>query len=166
MPDYISLPKLAPERVAQLKELYAELNPPIATAHRVRMGANIGSVVSHYKDSRWFRWTAAQRQIFKDAFDNRPHIQRALIGYFLEFPEKDGFLDLMTTWEGRGERCAVIIAHALNDGQHIWLNGKKVVLQAGDGIAFHVSVLHEVKKSKHQSLWANTMCLGLAADFA
>ncbi|MNF18686.1 hypothetical protein D3C80_2229140 [compost metagenome] len=51
------------------------------------------------------------------------------------------------------------------DGQHILINGQKVILNAGEGIAFHVSQLHEVKKSKLDALWANTMVQGKLSDF-
>lgn len=165
MPDYIHLQQLPKESVAQLLELYGEFNPPFATSHRLRMGANLGAKPSVYKDTRWFKWNADQRLRFKNAFDNRDHVSKALVGYFLEFPKNVGFLDVMTTWADLGERAAIIAAFALNDGQHIEINGNKVVLNAGEGIAFHVSQIHEVKKSKLGAVWANTMVLGKLSDF-
>jgi hypothetical protein len=165
MPDYIHLQKLPEESVAQLLALYSEFSPPFATSHRLRMGANLGAKPSVYKDTRWFKWTAEQRQRFKTAFDNRAHVAKALVGYFLEFPKNVGFLDVMTTWAELGERSAIIVAYAINDGQHIVINSNKVVLNAGEGIAFHVSQIHEVKKSKLDALWANTMVLGKLSDF-
>lgn len=166
MSGYVPLPQLTPESVAGLKEIYAELNPPVATCQRVRMGANIGTKISHYKDTRWFKWSADQRKRFKDYFDNSSRVTKALVGYFIEFPKNCGYLDLQTTWAGQGTRTAIITAYALNDGQHIIIDDKKVVLNAGQGIAFHVSAIHEVKKSKRDSLWANTMVLGTLEAFS
>jgi hypothetical protein len=166
MSDYVNMPKLEPEAVAQLVELYREINPPVAKSHRVRMGMNIGKVISHYRDTRWFRWTAKQRKLFKDLFGNRDHVRRGLVGYFLGFPANDGFLDVMDTWADQGDRAAVIVAYALFDGQSIWLNGERIILQAGEGIAFRISVVHEVKRSKLEAVWANTMVLGNPADYA
>jgi hypothetical protein len=165
MSDYVHLPKLETEAVTALRTLYAEFNPRLATGRRLRMGANAAENLSVYKDTQWFTWTAAQRQRFKDAFNNSPHVAKALTGYFLEFPKKVGFLDLMNTWVSQGDRSAIIVAYAMNDAQQILINDTKVVLNAGEGIAFHISQLHEVKKSKRDALWANTMVQGKLSDF-
>ncbi|MNF35470.1 hypothetical protein D3C81_331420 [compost metagenome] len=165
MSDYTHLPKIETEAVEALRTLYTEFNPRFATAQRRRVGANTNQNLSVYKDTRWFKWSAEQRKRFKDAFNNSPHVARALVGYFLEFPKNSGFLDLMDTWADQGERSAIIVAYAMYDGQHILINGQKVILNAGEGIAFHVSQLHEVKKSKLDALWANTMVQGKLSDF-
>jgi hypothetical protein len=165
MSEYQILPPLSAEAVAGLKEIYAELNPPVAKGQRVRMGANIGSKISCYKDTRWFKWSAAQRKRFKDYFDNRPHVTKALVGYFIEFPKNCGYLDTQTTWVAGGEHSTIIVAYALNDGQSIIISDKKVTLNAGEGISFRLSKVHEVKKSKRDSLWANTMVLGKLEDY-
>jgi hypothetical protein len=165
MTEFAHLPKLEPEAVEALRALYTEFNPRFATSMRRRVGANVAENLSVYKDTRWFKWTADQRKRFKDAFANRPSVTKALVGYFLEFPKNDGFLDLMNTWVDAGDRAAIIVAYALKDGQNITINDEKHILNAGDGIAFRVSCLHEVKKSKLDALWANTMVQGKLSDF-
>lgn len=169
MSDYVMLPKLPKESVEKLLALYTEFNPPFATSlrrrigksptSRMRIGANGQKRLSVYKDTRWFKWSPTQRQRFKDAFPNEMHT-KALVGYFLEFPKDVGFLDEMDAWVATGEAAAIIVAHALKDGQNIVISGKKIILNAGDGIAFRVSKIHEVKPSEFDALWANTMVLG------
>lgn len=175
MSDYIMLPKLPAESVAALLELYSEFSPAFATSFRrrigksptsrMRIGASGQSKLSVYKDTRWFKWSPEQRQRFKDAFPNKMHT-KALVGYFIEFPKNGGFLDEMDAWADQGDAASVIIAHALKDGQNIVISGEKVVLNAGEGIAFKISKVHEVKPSEFDALWANTMVLGKLETFA
>lgn len=173
MPSYVHLQKLPPESVEQLVSLFGEFNPPFATSirrrigndrtNRLRMGSNGIDSLSVYRDTRWFKWTAEQRNRFKAAFTNPKHTN-ALVGYFIHFPQNTGFLDVMESWKGQGENSSIIIAYAMYDGQSIYIEDEQVVLQSGEGIAFHVSSVHQVKKSKLDALWANTMVLGKLSD--
>ena len=176
MPNYINLQKLPEESVEALKKLYSEFNPPFATGVRRRIGksdqarlatADMGdqSLLSVYKDTRWFKWTTEQRKRFRDAIGNEKYT-KALVGYFLELPRNKGFIAEMDAWVHMGEGAAVIIAYALKDGQTITIAGEKVIVNTGEGIAFKLSHIHEVKKSKRDALWANTMVLGPLESFA
>lgn len=158
--NYTRLPPLSKDNVAALLQLYTELDPPEAVSHHRRNGVNIQNNLSVYKNTRWFWWSRKQRQLFKDnylsAFTNK-----ALVGYFIEFPAKRGFLDRMEAWVD-SDSAGVITAYALNDNQHIWLDGTKVVLSKGEGIAFSLRRVHEVKPSKTRAVWANLMVTELA----
>lgn len=158
--NYTRLPPLSKENVEALTQLYAELDPPEAVSHHRRNGVNIQNNLSVYKNTKWFWWSRKQRQLFKDNY-LPAFTSKALVGYFIEFPAKRGFLDRMEAWVDASS-AGVIIAYALHDNQHIWLDDKKVVLSKGEGIAFSLRRVHEVKPSKTRAVWANLMVTELA----
>lgn len=162
MADYRGLTRISNEDIRALKELYKELNPPYVTSHRRRNGVNIYKNLSIYKDTRWFKWSQAQRDRFRAHYPEKYH-SKALVAYFIEFPKEEGFLDRMETWVGKQQKSN-IIAYALNKGQHIYLNDKRVEVGQGEGIVFSLSSVHEVKPSKAGALWANVMVLGANID--
>lgn len=160
---YVTYPKLSSDSLKTLEELVLEINWADTKAHRLRLGENGGANISQYKTTRWFEWTAEQRARFRSALPDT-HCKSALVGYFLGFEPKTGFLDRITTWEGDAANSGTIIAYALKDAT-ILLNDVEIEVKRGEGIGFNLSVVHEVKASEEGQLWANVMVLGDPAKF-
>ena len=115
--------------------------------------------LSVYDTSKWYDWNRAQKQEFKSCFEYDLS-NKALIGWFLKFPKTTGFLDLMNYWKDT-DSAGVIIAYALEENQDIYLNGVKVVVHKGEGIAFSLRTEHEVKKKATEQKWACMMTMSM-----
>lgn len=152
---YTLLPALSEEKIAELLAVRGELELVEAKGHRLRVGKNILERESVYSYSRWFSWNRHQRKRVKDVIPQNI-ISRALQFWFLEFPERLGFLDTMTQWVGKPQ-CGTVIAYALRDGQYINLEGNTIFVERGAGIAFHLSTVHQVDPTRLGGLWACTM---------
>lgn len=124
--------------------------------NNIRVGANGIEKLSKYSYSRWYDWTADQRAAFKHAFGASSN--KALVGWFLIFPENTGFLDLMTYWQDK-TMAGNIIAYSLNDNQRIWLDGAEITVNRGEGLKFSLKVPHEVKSSNITQNWVCIMQL-------
>lgn len=152
---YIPVKKLTEERIEKLLELHDTVKPQLAVSHRRRNGVNIEKNLSVYTYQRWFNWNRHQRGFFRSCFP--PELAgKAITGYFIGFPAEEGHLDLMLTWVDR-IGSGTMIAYALHDNQHVWLDGRKVTVNKGEGIAFSLKVPHQVKHSTEEALWANIM---------
>jgi len=152
---YTLLPALDDGKVEALAELRQELTLSESTGTRLRIGKNIRDKESRYKYSRWFSWNRHQRAKYKELIPE-PIVKRALQCWFLEFEPHVGFLDTMTYWVGQ-ESCGTVIAYALQDGMYINLAGNNIPVQKGEGIAFHLSTIHQVNPSQLGGLWACVM---------
>jgi len=148
---HTTLPALSNEQLTTLLGLIEQIE---FTDKKKRMGVNGVNNVSVYTYSKWKSWNRNQVKEFKSMFSN-PDIDRSIIGWFLKFPAEVGFLDLMTTWVGKP--CGSIIAYSLADSQVIWLNGREVTVNRGQGIKFSLSVPHEVKPVSFEQNWACLM---------
>lgn len=157
MSDYVHLPPLTEEQVEALTALHREFKAKPVSSIRRRMGANTNRNMSIYSVSKWLSWTAEQRARFRAQYPEAFH-RKALVSYFIQFPGGKGFLDRQTTWEGQ-RQAGTIVAYALHSDQHIWINDTKVMLNVGQGIAFNLREVHEVKRSTKKALWANVMVL-------
>lgn len=150
---YKTLPQLSPATLQTFDTLVQQVS---FTNDNIRLGANGTEKVSKYFYSRWFDWTDTQRAEFKHCFSATA--SKPLVGWFLTFPANTGFLDLMTYWQDK-VMAGVVVAYALENNQKIWLNGKEVTLDRGQGLEFSLKVLHEVKSSPIQQKWACVMQL-------
>jgi hypothetical protein len=154
---YKYLENIVPESMQTLEDLHQEVKMIPAVGPRRRVGANGASALSTYSVSKMFNWTAAQRDLFKDQFKGTVH-DKIIQGWFLELPEHVGFLDLMNYWVDK-PLSGSIMCIAMKD-QTIHLDKKPVVLTKGQKITFHLSTLHELKRSPEGQLWACVMFLG------
>lgn len=150
---YKTLPQLSPATLQTFDTLVQQVS---FTNNNIRLGANGTEKVSKYFYSRWFDWNNAQRISFKNCFGTAA--DNALVGWFLTFPANTGFLDLMTYWQDK-VMAGVVVAYALEDNQKIWLDGKELIFNKGEGLKFNLKVLHEVKNSNMQQKWACLMLL-------
>lgn len=118
---------------------------------------------SQYRFSRWYEWATQDRLAFQQALPHR--IEReSVVGWFLHYPANQGFLDLQTHWHG-AERAGTVFAWALNDEQVIHIEGERVVVPRGEGIAFNLTTRHEVKRLAHDQDWACVMTLHPLAHY-
>lgn len=141
-------------QVNKLIELSKSLNFKFSEGSRMRKGANAPHVLSKYWYTRWFEWTAEQRQVVKDNYP-QPFIRLPLQVWYLKFEAKVGMLDLMDYWVDQ-KTPPTIFALALQDNQNIHIDGKLVVANKGDIVEFSLGTLHEVKVQDRDSLW---LCL-------
>lgn len=147
------LTKLNQETVVELYELQNRVQ--FVNTDR-RLGSSGLQKMSVYSYSKWKTWNRIDVSSFKGSFD-KSIIDKSIIGWFLKFPPNTGFLDLMTTWVGKDS--GVISAFSLEDNQKIWLDGKEITVNKGEGIEFSLSVPHEIKSEKFEQKWACLMSL-------
>lgn len=155
---YTLLPALDDQKVADLLALREEVTMLDSVGHRLRIGKNILDKESKYSYSRWFSWNRHQRAKYKQLIPENI-VKRSLQCWFLEFAPDTGFLDTMVAWVG-SKGCGTAIAYALKDGMHINLEGQNVFVKKGEGIAFHLSTVHQVNPSPAGGLWACVMIRG------
>jgi len=123
------------------------------------IGVNGYSQLSVYNTSKWYNWTRQQKQEFKSCFDTE-FSNKALIGWFLKFPKDTGFLDKMEYWKNT-DSAGVVLAYAICDNQEIYLNENKVEVNKGEGIAFSLRAMHEVKSKLTDQHWACLMTMSM-----
>lgn len=148
LPDAITL---------ELENLSNKLPYRHSDSIRRRVGANGQDALSVYSNSKWYNWDRKTRAHFKLLFPDQ-YVKKALIGWFLDIPREDGFLDLMTYWKD-DVMPAVVAAYALRDNQTLWLDGKPFTANRGEGILFTLDCLHEIKPSQDGQRWACVMYL-------
>lgn len=154
--SYKKLPTLSESRVVALKELADTVHLKTSVGSRVRMGRNKEKRLSRYLYSKWFNWSRKERQIYREAV-GESRAKEAVQCWFLRIPEKDGFLDVMDTWVYQGGRAAVIATYAVGGDQTIWIGDEEILVKKGEGIAFRLSELHEIRESEEGQLWACMM---------
>jgi len=154
---HVIYPALDEQNVKALVELRSEFELPNVRSNSRRMGENSCHNLSVYKNTRWFSWNRDQRQRFKDALPKKQW-EKAVVGWFLDFPAKEGFLDRMTTWVNEVQ-SGTIIAYALRTNQSILINDEPVMVKKGEGIGFSLRNIHEIKRSQEGQLWACVMVL-------
>jgi hypothetical protein len=154
---YKRLVKMSDVQVQTLISLKTEVNMSSAIEH---YGVNGFENISVYTVSKWYNWNRLQKKLFKECF-NQEYISKALIGWFLHFPETTGLLDLIKYWEDKSI-ANTVIAYALSD-QEIWLDGQQVLVAKGEGIAFNLKVPHEVKARPAEHNWACLMVPAIPA---
>jgi hypothetical protein len=152
---YKKLANISNESVIKLEALNAIVKQSNEIQH---VGVNGYNKLSVYTTSKWYDWTRAQKQEFKNCFAPEL-VEQSLIGWLLTFPRTTGFLDLMDYWKDT-DSAGVIVAYAL-DNNEIYLNGTRVVVHQGEGIAFSLRTEHEVKKKAIEQKWACMMLLSM-----
>ncbi|QBJ02717.1 hypothetical protein MZD04_gp191 [Pseudomonas phage Psa21] len=152
---YTILPALDQDTVDKLIALRKELTMSDSTGTRLRIGKNIRDKESRYRYSRWFSWNRHQRAKYKELIPEQI-VSRSIQCWFLEFEPEVGFLDTMTYWVGMPS-CGTAIAYALQDDMYINLEGNNIHVKKGEGIAFHLSTVHQVNPSSAGGLWACVM---------
>jgi hypothetical protein len=150
---YTKLSKLNQDKIEILNNLSATVD---YRNKNIRIGANGIQNKSIYVYSKWFDWHRDQRKLYKNCFDESL-INNAMIGWFLKFPEKTGFLDLITYWVDN--RLAATVASFALEDQEIILNGEKVAVYKGEGIKFSLKIAHEIKPNSKEMRWACLMLL-------
>lgn len=152
---YEPLTKAELEKAIKLSE---EVKFTEATGSRRRNGLNAPNVLSCYNYSKWFSWNKTQRETFRSFFSESV-LEQAVQGWFLEIPKGKGFLDVMDYWVDK-PMSGEVVATALKD-QNFVLDGKVIMLKAGDQIGFSLRTLHEIRKNnKSGQLWACVMIRG------
>lgn len=152
---YSRLHSLTTEAVEALLELKENVAFTTASGSRRRQGLNDMNALSIYNYSKWFNWKSAQRDIVKGLIPEA-QTKYAKQVWFLEIPEKTGFLDVMTYWVGTEAMCGKVCAYALKD-QVISISGREVRVKKGEGIYFCLSEVHQIKPSAAGQLWFCTM---------
>jgi hypothetical protein len=156
-------PALSAEQQAELIELSKEMKWIEAYSFRRRMGVNGADALSIYKNTRWFTWTAKQRNKYKALLPEHM-VNQAVVGWYLDLPAGDGFLDRMTVWVDK-PNSGTAIAYALRGDQTILINDKPVLVKQGQGIGFSLREIHEIKPSEEGQLWACVMVRGQPVEF-
>lgn len=149
------LPKLSGEQVATLKALSKDLVFTEATGSRRRVGANGTKALSIYSYSKWFNWKAKERSVFRSVWEEQ-YLNTVVQGWFLRLPKRDGFLDVMDAWVDL-PNSGTVVATALEDKQTIIIDDISHILNKGETIKFHLSLIHSIPKVKTAQLWACIM---------
>jgi hypothetical protein len=152
------LPNLTNNNITKLENLSSSIGYRDKIEH---IGVNGYNRLSIYNTSKWYDWTRQQKQEFKSCFED-DFSNKAIIGWFLKFPKTTGFLDEIDYWKTTNA-AGIILAYALNDGQDIYLNHNKVVVNKGEGIAFSLRLTHEVKAKPTEQNWACLMTMSMPA---
>jgi hypothetical protein len=160
---YTRLHTLSETAVAELRGLKDEVSFSDSYGARRRQGKNDANALSIYNYSKWFNWTHAQRETFRNAMPEK-QTQKTKQVWFLDIPARTGFLDVMTYWISHAKNCGKICAYSLTDKQTIYLDGHSVTLEKGEGIYFCLSQIHQIKPSKEGQLWACMMTRTPVAD--
>ncbi len=153
---YKQLPKLTNDNLIKLENLLDIVSYKNKIEH---IGVNGYNRLSVYNTSKWYDWTRQQKQEYKSCFENE-FTDKALIGWFLRFPKTTGFLDKIEYWKTTNA-AGIILAYALDDGQDIHLDGNKIVVNKGEGIAFSLRTTHEVKVKATEQNWACLMTMSM-----
>lgn len=152
---YKILDALDDAKYQELVDLQKEVTMREATSHRRRVGANGTGNLSIYSVSKFLTWKAAQRKVFKENFPAEANA-KALVKWFQEFPEKTGFLDLMTYWKDEASPN-YITAYCLAGNGGITFNGKDVIVPVKQGIVYSLNEIHNIKQTADGSIWACVM---------
>ena len=150
---YEKLSKLTNEQINTLRTL--QQNVPMTDKH-IRLGINGQDNISVYNYSKWSTWNRIQKAQFKSIF-LQDHIDKSVVGWFLNLPANTGFLDKMIAWQGQNN-CGTVISYAL-ENQTIYINDAPVAIEAGEGIKFKLNVTHEIKTDTQERNWACVMIM-------
>lgn len=157
------MPILSAQVISDLRLHYSQVPHVQASSHRRRMGENGPLAPSVYTFSRWYTWTKAKRDDFK-ALWREDIIKDAMVGWHLAFPPVIGFLDRMTTWVGE-IRTGSVVSYNIGGDCTILIDDRPVVVKHGEGIAFNLRMIHEIKASKAGQQWACIMTLHNPAKY-
>jgi len=152
---YKILNALTEEQKNNLLTLQSQVTMVPATSHRRRMGVNINKKLSVYNLSKYLKWTADQRKVFKDNFPANAD-SKAVVKWFVEYPATTGFLDRMTYWENEPSP-SWLTCYNLKGAGDITLNNENITVPVGQGIVFSVDMIHEIKPTAQGTLWACVM---------
>lgn len=150
---YKKLENISEEKIKWLEAIQARAK---MRSYPIRLGMNGPDVLSVYTYSKWYDWTSSDRQAFKSCF-KKEYSNNAIVGWFLNFPAHEGFLDKVDYWVG-ARMAGNIIAYATTDAE-IVINDKIVKLHRGEGVTFSLREYHEVRKSATEANWACLMTL-------
>lgn len=151
------LTPLSNETLETLGKLRRTVPAPTRATGRLHLGSNGVNRLSVYNVSTWFAWSRQQRQTLKQLLPSA-FVDRAINGWFLEFPPEDGFLDRMTQWEGQ-VTTGSIVAYSLQDGQEFWIDDEPHTFDRGEGVAFPLNSVHEVLPSNDGQQWVCLLTL-------
>lgn len=115
--------------------------------------------LSIYTNSKWYDWTRQQKQEFKSCFET-DYVNKAIIGWFINYPKEVGFLDRTEYWKTTNS-AGIVLAYALTDGLDIHLNDTRVTVNQGEGIAFSLRIPHEIKAKTVDQRWACLMTMSM-----
>lgn len=160
----IKLKTLSKTELKTLTKLKGEVSFRDSYGHRMRVGTNGIKACSVYNTSKWFNWTAKQRKEIKPILGEEL-FNKALQVWFLDFPKIDGFLDEMNYWVDKPESGTILAWNIGPDAKFI-LDGEELLIGKGEGLVFHLSQLHEVKRSHNGQSWICVMVRGAPEKFA
>lgn len=160
---YVKFQAVSDTALLVLKDLSKEVPFVKAESYRRRMGENLNRALSIYSYSRWYGWSRHQRRIFQDNFYQESS-DRSVVGWFLEIPAGDGFLDRQINWVG-AKKAGCITAISLRGDQDILINDEVVTVREGEAVGFSLTNIHEIKPSTGGQLWACVMTLEDPCDF-
>lgn len=148
-------PKLPDQDLEVLQKLVTEVSFVEAVSHRRRMGENKMHALSIYNYSRWYAWNRFQRRAYRAAHNANaePDI---LVGWLLDIPPEQGFLDRQTYWVDK-KMAHTVVSYAVKSDQTIHINDVPIVVPQGAGIGFSLRTIHEIKPSTEGQLWACVM---------
>ena len=122
-----------------------------------RVGANGIDNMSVYLKSRWYDWTSDQTTTFKDALGST-HVEKSVVGWFLQLPANTGFLDTMDYWNDNGI-AGKVVAYSLTNSNNITVDGTTYTVNEGEGIKFSLNLIHEIATSPNKREWACLMLM-------
>lgn len=155
---YKILDNLTEENKNALLSLKNEVPMHAASSSNRRMGANGHNNLSVYNFSKYLNdWNRHQRKIFMDNFPD-PADEKAVVKWFLEFPENTGHLDTMTVWENEPD-TPWVTSYNLKGIGNIILGDEEVIVPEGQGISFRLTTVHSIPKTTSGTLWACVMHL-------
>lgn len=146
---------LTAEQLKNLQDLQSQIKMVPATSHRRRMGENKYNNLSVYNYSRFLKWTAAQRKIFKENFPTNAD-NKAVVKWFVEYPANTGFLDRMTYWVNE-KSPSWFTCYNIKGSGNITIGDELVVVPVGQGITFPVNEIHEIAPTSTGTTWACVM---------